>query len=933
MTHVLSKKLLTLLFVTGTLFLQQSFLQAKSTGALTGIITDQVSGNPLTDVLIEVRQGKYLIASTLTSPTGEYSIQNLNSPETYTIIARCAKYQTATKPSIPISDKEKTNVNFALESKSILTGTVINAANNTPLADVDIKVINNSTIIGYATTAADGTYTIDNLDAGNYSIQAKTAKFKPSITSISLDINQTKKVNIALLAIPGMLEGRVTDSTSGEPVANSTIELWKGDSRISETKTNVHGRYCFNEVAPDSYTLHTQAPGFQHYQLPVSISSSEFSIASPTLFSNPGTISGTVLKASTSQPIDNICIDISKDGTLISSTTTGNNGAFIFPQLAPGTGYSLSTRATEYQSIAETGISVSAAKTTSIVMKLAPKPGILEGKILDSNQVPIAEAIVDVLQGSTTIESVTTSAEGTFTIPSLLPGSYIMRACAEKFQTTILSTTVTPNAATNVTILLKNEPRSVSGCVLDSQTKRGIEEATVDALQGEIVIGSTMTDENGNYTISGLTSEKYVIRATASHYQTCFTLTTVEQNATVGCNLHLPSNPEYIEGTIFNAITHTPIAKATVDVMQDNVIVSSMTTEDNGRYTFAHLAQGNYTIRVQAQEFQTALAPVTIVANKIVTQNFDLTVSPGSIIGNVFDKNSKETCASASISVYLGNNIIGTTRTGIDGSYTLTGLSSEEYSIKIQGTGYRPFTTSARVSSSDSTTINVPLIKNPGMIAGNVFDATTQEKLIGVSIDILSGSHVIRSTSTDSSGNFSFENITPGSYTVRATSKNKYQIGSLPITVITEKTTTAPIGLLQLLNRSSSPSSELSSTATEVQSPLENSISVLIRSAATKRRIAKVHVQVMRNEEIIASSYTDEKGMCSIAHLTPGTYKLRVTKGKLYHHVSTTVTVETKKQQTISLLLHSTTSASENYPKTRSKHQKKHQAKKHIKKK
>jgi acid phosphatase len=170
--------------------------------------------------------------------------------------------------------------------------------------------------------------------------------------------------------------------------------------------------------------------------------------------------------------------------------------------------------------------------------------------------------------------------------------------------------------------------------------------------------------------------------------------------------------------------------------------------------------------------FPGASTYVTSMAEFFGTTN----TSPGTITGHVTDSATGAAIAGASVS-YSG----GSTTTDSTGSYTFTSVPAGTYSVTASHSGYVNQTNSVTVSPATTSTLNFQLTAasttNPGTISGRVTNISTGGAISGATV-----SYSGASTTTDTNGNYSFTNVTPGTYNVSA-SHSGYFVETKSVTV------------------------------------------------------------------------------------------------------------------------------------------------------
>ena len=136
-----------------------------------------------------------------------------------------------------------------------------------------------------------------------------------------------------------------------------------------------------------------------------------------------------------------------------------------------------------------------------------------------------------------------------------------------------------------------------------------------------------------------------------------------------------------------------------------------------------------------------------------------------------------------------------------------------------------------------------------GMIEGTVRDAQTGASISGA---VLSTDPTTDVVTSSGDGSYSFENITPGEYTI-SIAKTGYQNASISVTVTAGKTSRADIVLIQSYG----------------------SISGIVKDATTELPIQGVNIQT---DPATSSVTTDSDGRYKISGITPGSFTVKASK-------------------------------------------------------
>jgi large repetitive protein len=132
------------------------------------------------------------------------------------------------------------------------------------------------------------------------------------------------------------------------------------------------------------------------------------------------------------------------------------------------------------------------------------------------------------------VDSITADTNGIYVLPQVPEGTYMISASAPGYAPQSTTATVAPGATTTAGVTLVPEPGAISGAVTDSITGIPIPGATV-----AYDTGSSTTDSNGIFALSGLDEGSYTITASAPGYETESLPVAVAPGATTTSNFSL----------------------------------------------------------------------------------------------------------------------------------------------------------------------------------------------------------------------------------------------------------------------------------------------------------------------------------------------------------------------------------------------------------
>lgn len=390
---------------------------------------------------------------------------------------------------------------------------------------------------GTATTNSLGQYIInEGLDTGNYSVTASATGFVDAImTNVQVTSGQeTSNVNFVLTASGG-ISGKVTDATSGLPLASvvvTALNVTGSGSAGGTAFTGIDGTYSITTNLPTgnyNVTVFYEKGHLPNTVSPVSVIAQVMTENVDLVLQRSATITGTVTDSMSGTPLPDIGVAAESANFFFGGSAITNSTGWYTIDTNIGTGtYNVSVRfPTGYLSKTIPGTAVTAGQQYTVDIQL-DRSGIITGLVTEAiSGTPIADASVfaqsDIGDYTGTAQ---TNATGHYRIASGLgTGNYTVSAYTSMGMGgygQVLNVSVTAGSeTTNVDIQIFITPPLPSGAIagrVTNTTGSPIEFATVTA-EGIAGYGQATTDSNGYYNItSGLDTGTYTVNASASGY-------------------------------------------------------------------------------------------------------------------------------------------------------------------------------------------------------------------------------------------------------------------------------------------------------------------------------------------------------------------------------------------------------------------------------
>ena len=355
-------------------------------GSISGLITDATNGHP-TDGSV-CASGE---SSCESSTNGQYTIGGLASGSYYVEYSDPNDLYESTYagPFTVTAPNTTTNANIQVDLGGSITGTIVNAATNAPLADVC------ATIYYYyyysssgACTNGAGTYTLSGLGSGSYTVDFYDPNnvYAASSYSQSVSVTQgatTPNINGAL-SVGGSITGTVT--SSGTPVAGICLGLESLNALVVNddyTCSEVNGTYQLSGLGAGQYDLEFYDPNdlyvTQYYNnQPSESSATAITVTQGATTANVnasmvlgGVISGKVVGSDTNQALADVCTYAELGGTYVGTnpwSCSDSTGFYELTGLPTGTASVTfdPTTETNYLTATDASVGVTAGQTTTL---------------------------------------------------------------------------------------------------------------------------------------------------------------------------------------------------------------------------------------------------------------------------------------------------------------------------------------------------------------------------------------------------------------------------------------------------------------------------------------------------------------------------------------------------------------------------------------
>jgi len=336
---------------------------------------------------------------------------------------------------------------------------------------------------------------------------------------------------------------------------------------------------------------------------------------------------------------------------------------------------------------------------------------------------------------------------------------------------------------------------SISGNISDTSSG-DISDAKVFAILDNSVVELKLTNNDGDYSITGLEAGTYEVSVEAGGYE-CRTVADVV--VTDGQNTVVDFSNLAVEGVITGRVEEpdetTGIPNAWVSANDNDGFTRAAKTNSSGNYTINKLPAATFTVTVlygvSAYDF-TDNEDIAVTAGN-TTSGVDFvgaTAATGKISGTVTETNGTTAIEGANvIARNSSNKTVDIDKTDSNGDYELSALATGTYTVTAWRSTGGKIAEVSNVSVTNGQTTDQDLSAAGGSISGTV-ENSSQSPIQGAILTAIKDGKVYTAT-TDSSGDYTIQFLPAGDYQVTVDPNNNDYVASKidDVTVVTDQET------------------------------------------------------------------------------------------------------------------------------------------------
>lgn len=337
-----------------------------------------------------------------------------------------------------------------------IIGTVVAEGTNNPI--INASVLTDPPTSFVATNAA-GEFRIANVDSGTYQVTASKNGFTDITVGVSLSHGDTAIANFILepdeSAVDeyGYISGTIRDIDDNTPMQLVNIST---NPITGSVLTNTDGEFFLSNLTPGVYQIIAMKQNYDSTAISVSVTAGDTTIADmfmskkdTTVTATYGSLSGTILNAISSNPLQNVLVSTTPSTSVVN---TNSSGEFSISDILPGT-YKIKVSKVGYLPDS-VSVLVQAGLVTNADFNLIPTIGSVTGRVTHAiNGLAINGALITTIPDGRTA---TSDRDGQFSFENITAQTYTFVTTHASFQNDSTIVIVPPGETVNVGIVLED---------------------------------------------------------------------------------------------------------------------------------------------------------------------------------------------------------------------------------------------------------------------------------------------------------------------------------------------------------------------------------------------------------------------------------------------------------------------------------------------
>jgi protocatechuate 3,4-dioxygenase beta subunit len=232
-------------------------------GGVIGVVTDDLTGLPVSECLVQVLKENLVIQATTSDELGKYSLSGLDSGNYW--LEFIAPIFSASSTWLKVNEGEMTPLNISLSSPPGRIKGQVADSNGNPLRGACVLLNSDYNVLLSSLTDESGNYQFSGVNPGNYPLHVQRENYRGAyVNPVAVSENEATIANFSLNSNPGKIIGSIYDEGSGAGLKGATISLFENNVLIANVLTDDVGGFVIDALADDGYTFSANKEGYDN---------------------------------------------------------------------------------------------------------------------------------------------------------------------------------------------------------------------------------------------------------------------------------------------------------------------------------------------------------------------------------------------------------------------------------------------------------------------------------------------------------------------------------------------------------------------------------------------------------------------------------------------------------------------------------------------
>jgi large repetitive protein len=504
---------------------------------------------------------------------------------------------------------------YGLLQAATVSGVVTDSASGEKLDNAVVQLRSGTKVVAADTTGGDGAYSFAGVDTGKYTVRASKAEYVTKSESARVRAGDTQvTVSVPMNAIvTATASGTVADSATGGPLAGAVVQVLSGSQVLKAGKCGADGKYSFEKVEVDTYTIQASLSGYTSQSLVLIVRNSSpvtvnFRLAAVVT----AKVGGKIIDSASSAGIAGVAVQLRSGSGIVAIDTSESDGLFAFEKVEIGE-YALKASVAGYR---VTMVPVSVASVAAVIVGVSLVPSVygavvcavtadsIAGKALDAVTVVLRRGVVPVdtsasdARGVCYFDKVETGVD--YELVGTKPGYGLKNVALFNKKT---------GADTVRFFLAPLMARGIRVYIVKASDSTGISGAAVTlAMSGGSAVIAGGADSSGRALFDKIGEGAYTVSASASGFAATSRQYTVNAGSGDSIRIYLakaPGGTKTLIGAVLDSISAAPLGNATVSIRwavgAGAPVTLAAITAANGSYAITGISRTAKVITLTAE--------------------------------------------------------------------------------------------------------------------------------------------------------------------------------------------------------------------------------------------------------------------------------------------------------------------------------------------